>query len=75
LSALNGQLASLLDIIQDADVDPTTQVLQTTQDRVAAARSLLDQWTQLKQTDLSALNRQLSSAGLPVIDLGTPARR
>jgi hypothetical protein len=75
LSALNGQLASLLDIIQDADVDPTTQVLQATQDRVAAARSLLDQWTQLKQTELSALNRQLSSGGLPVIDPGTPARR
>jgi hypothetical protein len=75
LNAVNGQLASLLDIIQDADADPTTQVIQTTQDRLAALRSLLDQWNQLKQTELGALNQLLRGAGLPVIDPGAQARR
>jgi hypothetical protein len=72
LNAISGQLASLLDIVQDADVDPTSQVVESIQDRLAALRSAMDRWTQLKNVQLAALNRQLQAAGLPTID---PARR
>jgi photosystem II stability/assembly factor-like uncharacterized protein len=66
---LNGNLASLLDILQDADVAPTSQVVASVADRVRVLDALLARWRDLTGTDLAALNQRLRAAGLAPVSL------
>ena len=70
LAGLNGQLAQLLDILQDADVEPTMQVTDAIRERTASLNALLNAWGQLQARDMAALNQRLRGAGLPEISPG-----
>jgi hypothetical protein len=70
LAGLNGQLAQLLDILQDADVEPTVQVVDAIRERTATLNALLNAWGQLQARDMAALNQRLRGAGLPEISPG-----
>jgi photosystem II stability/assembly factor-like uncharacterized protein len=67
LAGLNGQLAQLLDILQDADVEPTVQALDAIRERTAALNALLTRWEALQARELPALNDRLRRAGLPEV--------
>jgi hypothetical protein len=64
LSRLNGNLAQLLDLVQDADVAPTTVLVETIQERQATVAALLLRWEEILTRDLPALNQKLRTAGL-----------
>ena len=71
-SALNASLGRVYQLVDGADVAPTSQaaatanLLQQTLDRQLAA------WEQLKTRDLPAINQQMRRAGLPILQ-ATPA--
>jgi photosystem II stability/assembly factor-like uncharacterized protein len=67
-TGLNGQLARLLDILQDADVEPTVQVVDAIRERTAALNALLAGWERLQTRDITALNERLRAADLPEVD-------
>ncbi len=71
LGSVRMQLARMLHSIENADEAPT----QAQQEACAIAAkplpTLLQQWEQLKQTDLKALNDQLRRNHLAVLDLDT----
>ncbi|HEU4630880.1 MAG TPA: hypothetical protein VFS08_14110 [Gemmatimonadaceae bacterium] len=48
LASLNGELSRLYDLVQDADVPPTTQAAAAIADRIATARALLARWEGLR---------------------------
>lgn len=70
LSSLNRQLAQLLDILQDADVEPTVPVVDAIRERTAALNIMLRDWERLQTRDMTALNTRLRRAGLAEIDPG-----
>jgi hypothetical protein len=64
LGSAVGPLTTLMRLLQDADVTPTTQAVAAVADRQKALTLLLDRWTALKGAGLAALNAQLKQAGL-----------
>ncbi|HYY93460.1 MAG TPA: hypothetical protein VE713_03010, partial [Pyrinomonadaceae bacterium] len=58
-------LATLLDVLQQADAAPTTQAVVASGDLQQQLRVLLLHWGELKAKDVQAVNNQLRSAGLP----------
>jgi len=67
LSGVSASLAALMNLLQGADVRPTTvQVNALTAARAAAERTLA-KWRAVKTVDLPALNAQLKAAGLPAV--------
>ncbi len=69
LASVRGALASLMGVLQQADVAPTSQVVTATGDRRAAAAKTMAEWNALKSQDVPALNTQLKQAGLPELRL------
>ena len=67
-TGLNGQFGQLLDIVQDADVEPTVQVVDAIRERTAALNALLTAWGQLQTREMAALNQRLRAASLPEVD-------
>jgi hypothetical protein len=59
---LRGNMASLLDMLQDADVAPTTQLAAAVGERLRALEALRQSWRELRSTELAALNDQLRAA-------------
>jgi hypothetical protein len=47
-AGLNGELASLYNIIEGADVAPTTQAVAAVRDRLAALDTLLTRWREVR---------------------------
>jgi photosystem II stability/assembly factor-like uncharacterized protein len=72
--AIDGQLASLMNLLQDADVAPTTQALAAVNNTLAAQRAAVGRWDALKTRDLGALNERLRQAGLPPVSASPPGR-
>jgi hypothetical protein len=68
-SRLSGQLAGLLDQLQDADVAPRPALVDAIAERQRALETLRGRWREVIQTDLPALNRRLRPAGLEEIRL------
>jgi photosystem II stability/assembly factor-like uncharacterized protein len=68
LSNIGGSLSSLMSLLQEADAGPTTQQAAAVQDRLKSLEALKSRWTALRTTELSALNAQLKTAGLPEIN-------
>jgi hypothetical protein len=66
LARLNAQLGSLLDILQDADVPPTTQARSAVSDTLAGTDNALARWRSLSG-QIGGLNERLTSAGLPAL--------
>ena len=72
LSAASAALAGVMNLLQGADVRPTTvQLTAMTNARTTAAETMA-KWTAVKTTDLVALNATLKAAGLPTLTT-TPA--
>lgn len=67
LAGIAGQLGTLLNTVQDADVAPTSQLLLAIADRRKAASGLIASWRALRTTELAALNTALRTAGVPEI--------
>ena len=68
LSSVRTQLARLEHEIENADMAPTTAQVDAYHTVAQPLPGLLDQWQQLKQTDLKALNERLKRAHLAQFD-------
>lgn len=67
LTSASTSLAGVMNLLQGADVRPTTvQLNAITKARAEGAR-VMARWTALNTTDLAALNRTLTAASLPTI--------
>jgi photosystem II stability/assembly factor-like uncharacterized protein len=71
LGSVRSQLARLEHEIQAADFAPTTAQVEACQTASKPLPNLLQQWQQLKQTDLKALNSTLRQQHLAVLELNT----
>ena len=56
-----------MNLLQGADVRPTTVQLDAIARARAAASRAMARWTAVKTVDLPALNAKLKAAGLPAI--------
>ena len=72
LTALNGELARVLEIIQGSDHGPTTQTIAAVEDLQRSLQEQLSIWNRLKTEELNRVNQQLREAHVPVIALPTP---
>jgi len=71
LGSATGSLASLIRLLEAADVAPTTQLAAAVADRRAALARVMARWTALKGAELAALNAQLKGANLAEVKPGT----
>ena len=69
LARLNGNLAQLLDMLQDADVAPTGIVVAAVGERINVLAPLLERWHRIATEDVPALNQRLKAAGLAEVRL------
>lgn len=67
LTGAGAALASVMNLLQGADVQSTTIQLNAIASARAAAAKAMAQWTTVKSVDLAALNTQLKGAGLPAV--------
>jgi photosystem II stability/assembly factor-like uncharacterized protein len=73
LTRLNGGLNSLVSALDTADAAPTTQQAAMFEELDKALDEQLSAWSQLQSKEIPELNQMLKKAGLPLIDLKTPA--
>jgi hypothetical protein len=52
LVRLNGELAGILDTVEGADMDPTTQVVAAANDLERSLAAVLAQWSEIQRTRL-----------------------
>jgi hypothetical protein len=69
LSGASATLAGVMNILQGADVQPTTVQVNAIADARASASKPMARWDAIKSVDLPALNAKLRAAGLPTITL------
>jgi hypothetical protein len=69
LARLNGELSTVLSIVDGADATPTAQAAKTVAELQQGLHGLLSRWQQLKNKDVAALNERLRSANLPAIEV------
>jgi hypothetical protein len=67
LSGASALLAGVMNLLQGADVQPTTVQLNTIANARAAASRVMARWTAIKTVDVAALNATLRAAGLSPI--------
>ena len=65
LVRLNGELASVLGVLQGADATPTQAAVSAVGELHEQMDGLLKQWKAIQAQDIPALNQQLQRAGLP----------
>jgi hypothetical protein len=71
LNSVRLGLARIEKQIENADLAPTEAQVESWHITAQPLAGLLDQWKQLKQTDLKALNEQLEREHLALLDLNT----
>ena len=71
LSSVRTQLARLEHSIENADAAPTTSQTAGAAEIAKPLPDLLEQWNQLKSTDLKAINQQLRNQNLPLLSIDT----
>jgi photosystem II stability/assembly factor-like uncharacterized protein len=71
LGAVRTQLARIEHSIQNADAAPTVAQIEAYEITAKPLASLLEQWDNIKKTDLKALNAQLRDKHLPLLTLDT----
>jgi hypothetical protein len=54
---LNGELAGLLDTVEGADMEPTTQTVAAATDLERALAAVLAQWSDVQRTRLRRISR------------------
>jgi photosystem II stability/assembly factor-like uncharacterized protein len=71
LNSIRASLRQLLEILQGADVAPTTQAAAAVANRQAALNGLLERWEKMKSQQVASLNQQLKQAGLRAVTFGS----
>jgi photosystem II stability/assembly factor-like uncharacterized protein len=71
LGSVRTQLARIEHSIQNADTAPTAAQIEAYEITAKPLSSLLEQWDNIKKTDLKALNAQLRDKHLPLLVLDT----
>jgi hypothetical protein len=71
LNSLRLQLSRLEHSVQNADAAPTAAQMEAAQVTSQPLTGLLQQWDDVKKTDLKALNQQLRTLHLPLLTLDT----
>ncbi len=66
---MNGQLLSLMNLVEGADVTPTTQAQSAFTESQKALNELLSRWRDIKEKELKAINEQLRGANLPTVTM------
>jgi hypothetical protein len=69
LTGIGSSLNALMNMLQAADVTPTSQLAAAVAERRKALRSLLDKWDSFSTRELAALNAVLKEAKLAEIEL------
>ena len=64
LTAMRGSLLQLMNVLQGADVAPTTQATAAVSERLAAAKGAMARWEEFKSKELPGINAELRKAGL-----------
>ena len=62
-SSINGELLSMMELLEEADAEPTTQALAAVRGTQRDFDALVARWNALRTTDLTALNAKLRAAG------------
>jgi photosystem II stability/assembly factor-like uncharacterized protein len=62
-------MASLLDLFQEADYEPTTQAVAASTEWYQKLESAMQRWRKLQNGELAEINRRLSGAGLQQISV------
>jgi hypothetical protein len=68
LTEVNGALASVLGLLQGADVRPTTQALAAVTEARHQLAEVLERWKEMRTDDVTRLNTQLKAANLAPVD-------
>jgi hypothetical protein len=68
-ASATGRVRTLFNLIQNVDLAPTSQVVAAVPDVLKDSRTVQENWQAIRSQDISALNLELRSAGLPEIDL------
>jgi len=71
---LNGEFGQMLETFDSADLAPTTQASAALAELQLGLTAKLVEWSNIKATDIPALNKLLAGAGLPEIVLRAAAR-
>jgi ABC-type phosphate transport system auxiliary subunit len=71
-STLNQHFSAILAVADSADGAPTTQATAAYQDLEQSAAALNQQWTELREHQIPALNKNLKAAALEPVDPGKP---
>jgi hypothetical protein len=69
LGGMRTRLLTLFGVLQEADETPTAQATSAAAELEQALPPVMQQWQTVKSQDITALNAQLKSAGLPEIKL------
>jgi hypothetical protein len=68
-SSINGTLLSMMELLEEADAEPTTQALAAVRGTQRDFDALVARWNALRTTDLTALNAKLRAAGQREVSL------
>jgi hypothetical protein len=68
-SSINGELLSMLALLEGADAEPTTQALAAVRGTQRDFDALVARWNVLRTTDLNALNAKLRQAGQQAVSV------
>ncbi|HEY6967872.1 MAG TPA: glycoside hydrolase, partial [Candidatus Angelobacter sp.] len=69
LGGMRTRLTALFNVLQEADVAPTTQATSAVPELEQQIGPLKQQWESIKSQDISALNTQLRNAHLPEVKI------
>jgi len=69
LAAVGSSMNSLINLLQGAEGEPTSQALAAISERKQAFATLMGKWNAFKTQDVTAINAQLKTAGLPPIEI------
>lgn len=62
-TSISGELLTLMNLLEEADVEPTSAQMAAVRRTLSAFASLEARWNTLKTTELAALNAALHKAG------------
>jgi hypothetical protein len=73
LGGIRTRMLSLMGVLQEADVAPTTQAANAVPELEQQAPPLMQQWETIKAQDIPALNNKLKGANLPEVKIESGA--
>jgi hypothetical protein len=68
-SSINGELLSMMELLEEADVEPTTQALAAVRGTQRDFAALVARWNTLRTTEMGALNAKLRAAGQQAVSV------